>query len=229
MLKGVFTGEEFDDRGDPAAQLRPSSINHLPVTRRITKAVAIPHSCILSGPNGNIRFWCFEETRARFGAEFFTSFSPISVLEIRHLWVGQHSTSRSGIRHTFPEQTVVDIRNTFRVLAKVEDLTLVSCKTAAFFSTLGVAADDEVLLPGLRRLTIFVGCEYLDVSAFIQCLKARKEQSRSLCEVTVVFEKEPEADLVEAMESLGEFVEELVYRVGEAPKLFWLDEDCDDW
>ena len=69
MLKGQFTGEAFDSYGCPAAQIHPSSIDHLPVTRGITKAVAIPNACILSGKNGNLRFWCLGGgTRGEFDA-----------------------------------------------------------------------------------------------------------------------------------------------------------------
>ena len=74
-----------DRRGSPTPQIHPPSIDHLPVTRGITKAVAMPNLCVLSGPDVNLRFWCFEGTRRKFDAEFFTSFSPISTLRIREL------------------------------------------------------------------------------------------------------------------------------------------------
>ena len=49
-LDGLFTGEEFDNHGSPTARIHPSSIDHLPVRRGITKAVTMPNSSILSGP-----------------------------------------------------------------------------------------------------------------------------------------------------------------------------------
>jgi hypothetical protein len=219
ILKGQFTGEDFDRHGDPTARIHPSSIDHIPVTKGITKAVAMPNSCILSGPNGNLKFWCFEETRDNFDAEFFTSFSPISVSEIRQLLVG----ARTDHRRLW-KQTAARVHGVFGVLTKVEDLTIVSCETEPFFATLGATVDNGILLPGLRRLTIYAGHGDLDVPALIQCAKARKGYSRPLGEVTVVFEEEPGAGLIQEVESLGEFVEELTYRVGEAPKLIWKDE-----
>ena len=88
MLKGMFTGEEVDIHGDPAARIHPSSIDHLPVTRGITRAVAMPNACVLSGPNGCLRFWFFQGNCNNFDAGYFTSLSPISVSEIRELLVG---------------------------------------------------------------------------------------------------------------------------------------------
>jgi len=224
MLKGQFTGAALDSCGNPAARIHPSSIGHLPVTRGITKAVAMPHSCVFSGPNGTLRFWCFNDTRGSFDAEFFTSFSPISVSEIRELWVGRGTTSYFGTRDRPWKQTAAGIHGAFGVLTKVEDLTVVSCETKPFFTTLGSTVDDGIILPGLRRLTIYVGCGDLDVPALIRCAKARKEHSRPLLEVTVVWEEEPGADFVQEVESLKEFVGELIYRIGEAPKLSWTDE-----
>jgi len=117
----------------------------------------------------------------------------------------------------------------FEVLTKVEDLTFVSCETEPFLAILGAAVDDGLLLPGLRRLTIYVGCVGLNASALMQCAKARKEHSPSLKEVTVVFEREPGAGAIQEVESIGEFVGELTHRIGEIPKLTWLGEDCDLW
>ena len=228
MLKGEFVDEKFARNPYPIARFHPSSIDHIPVTREIAKAVAIPNSCILSGPNGNLRFWCFEKTRGIFDAAFFTSFSPISVLGIRELWVGQNAMSRTGTSHTFWEQ--VDIDDAFRVLTKVEDLTIVGCKTEPFFWTLGVATGNSVLLPHLRRLTVFTGRRDLDVPGLIQCAKARNlGRYRPLEEVTLVFEKEPGSGLVHGVELLRDFVGKLICRIGKAPRLFWLDRDCDEW
>jgi len=47
--------------------------------------------------------------------------------------------------------------------------------------------------------------------------------------VIVVWEKDPGAVVREEVESLREFVGELVHRVGEAPKLFWRGDECDWW
>jgi len=74
-------------------------------------------------------------------------------------------------------------------------------------------------LPRLRRLTVYEGCGYLDISALIQCAKARKQRSRLLEEVTLVFETEPEADVLKEVKSLRGFVGVLSCRVGEAPEL----------
>ena len=77
------------------------------------------------------------------------------------------------------------------MLTKVEDLTIVNCKPNPFFSTLGVSVDDDVLLPGLRKLAIYVGRGDSTASALIRCAKARKEYSRPLGKVIIVFEKDP--------------------------------------
>ena len=229
MLKGESTGDEVGHYDPRVTRIHPSSIDHLPVTKGITKVVAMPNSCVLSGPNGNLRFWGFRRIRGTFDAQFFTPFSPISVLEIRELWVVHKSTSYIGSARRFLDPTAAEIRSAFKVPPKVEDLTLVGCRTERFFSALGMEADGVVLLPGLQRLTLFVGWEDLDFSALIQSAKARKEHAQPLGQVTIVFEEEPEADLVEGVEMLKEFVGESIYRVSEPPKLYWLDEGCDYW
>ena len=229
MLKGQFTGEAFNQYNSPAPRIHPSSISHLPVTRGITKAVAMPNSCVLSGPNGTLRFWCFRGTRENFDAGFFTSFSPISVLQITELWVGQRTESHFGGESEPWKQTVAGIRGAFEVLTKVEDLTIVNCETDPFFTTLGATVDDEILLPELESLTIYVGHGDLDVPTLVQCAKMRKEGSQPLGEVTVVFEKDPGDDVMQEVESVREFVGELFNCVGKAPKLSWLDEECDSW
>ena len=229
VLKGLFTGAELDGYGSPAARIHPSSIDHLPITRGITKAVATQNSCIFSGPNGTIRFWCFDGARENFDGEFFTSFSPISVSEIKELLVGARTESFFGTRRRPWRQTVARVRGAFAVLTKVEDLTIVSCDTDPFFATLGATADNAVLLPGLRRLTIYVGCGDLDVSALIQCAKRRVEHSRPLRGVTIIFENAPGADVVREVESLGEFMEELNHHVGVTPKLKWGDKNGESW
>jgi len=134
-----------------------------------------------------------------------------------------------GTNFRFPEQTAADVHGAFRVLTSLEDLTIVSCQTEPFFSALGVEAGDGVLLPGLRRLTAFVGYGDFDVSALIRSAKTRKEHFRPLVEMTIVFDEEPEAELVKGVELLREVVGELAYRVEEAPELYWLGEDCDPW
>ena len=233
MLKGLFTDETVNQHGSPAAQLHPSSIDHLPVTTGITKAVAMPNSCVLSGPNGNLRFRWFDGTRTNFDAEFFTSFSPISILQITELWVGQKTEScprdYPRDKSTPWKQAVPGVRGAFEVLTKVECLTIVSCETEPFFTTLGATVNGGVLLPRLQRLTIYVGCGDLDVPVLIRSAKSRKKHFRPLGEVTVVWEKDPGANIMQEVESLREFVGELIYRVGEAPELSWKDNAGDIW
>ena len=171
VLKGrQFTDKTLDAYGEPAARIHPSSIAHLPVMRGITKAVTMPRSCTLSGPNGNLAFWCFEGTREHFDADFFTSFSPISVLQIKELWIGRES--RSGRKHP-REQTAAGVQGASGVLTKVEDLTIVSGEMGAIFAALGATVDGGILLPRLQSLTIYVGRGNLDVLSLIQCAKAR--------------------------------------------------------
>ena len=215
LLRGRFTGEKIDHEGEFAAHIHPSSIGHLSVTREITKAVAMRNWCILSGPNGNLRFCCFEGTREDFNAEYFTSFSPISVLDIRELWVGQRGDRTWGVW----EQTSDGVLGAFTVLTKVEDLIIVRCKTETFFTTLGSTTDGGILLPKLRRLKVYVGSGDLDVRALVQCAKARKGYLHPLEEVVIVLEREMGVNFVQEMESLREFVGELSCRIGEAPKL----------
>ena len=223
-LKGPFTGEEFDWAGDASARIHPSSIDHLPVMREITKVVAMPNSCILSGPNGNLRFWCTDFARGSFDGLYFTSFSPIFVLDIRELWVGQNTTTRNPWK-----QTIAGARGAFGVLKKVDDLTIVSCETGPLFATLGTPERDGVPLPGLRRLTIYVGLGDVDIPTLVQCVKTRKTYSRPLGKVTVVFEEEPGADLVRWLELLRASVGEMAYCVGETPRLYWETTDCVLW
>jgi hypothetical protein len=227
LLEGQLIGEKFDEHGDPAARIHPSSIDHLPVMRGITKAVATPNSCVFSGPNGNIRFWPFYETRDSFDAEFFASFSPISVSGVRKLLVGMKTESYFGTRRRLWKQTAARVRGAFEVLTKVEDLTIVSCEMVPFFAALGATVDGATLLPGLRKLTIYIGCGDLKVSALIECARARLERSLPLREVIIVFENEPGAGLIREVELLREFVEELNYSVDAAPKLEWRDKNCD--
>ena len=229
LLKGQFTGEKLDQYGNPAARIHPSSIDHLPVMRGITKAVATPNSCIFSGPNGTLRFWCFDGARENFDGDFFSLFSPIPVSEIKELLVGARTESYYGTPSRPWKQTAARVRGAFGVLTKVEDLTIVSCETVPFFATLGATVDGATLLPGLRRLTIYVGCGDLDVSALIQCAKARLECSRPLGEVTIIFENEPGADVIREVESLREFVGELDYRVDVTPELQWGDKNGESW
>jgi len=212
-LTGRFTGKILSQCGDPAARIHPSSIDHISVARGITKATAMPNSCILSGPNGNLRFYSFERIPGEtFDAGFFTLF-PISILEVRELWVGQSARGSPW------DQTTTGVCSAFRVLKKVEDLTIVNCETEPFFAALGAPADVGVLLPGLRRLTIHVGRGDLDPSALVRCAKARKGCFQPLGEVTVVFEEEPGAGFIEEARSLRDLVAQLTYHVGDTPKL----------
>jgi len=215
LLTGQFTGKEFDERGAPVPRIHPSSIDHFPAMRGITKAVAMPSSCILSGSNGNLRFWCFKRSRDNFDAEFFTSFAPISVSGIKELWVGATTESYSSRRPW--KQTATGVRSAFKALTKVEDLTIVSCETEPIFAALDVGVGNTILLPRLRRIAIYVGCGDLDVLALIQSAKARKEHSQPLGEVVIVFENEPVAGVVRELGPLRELVEELNYRVGVTP------------
>ena len=182
--------------------------------REITKAIAVLYPRILSGLNGN-GFWRSGYTRRNFGEEYFTSFSPVSVLDTRGLLAGQRGNSARG----YWRQAVGQVLGAFRVSTKVEDLSIVCCKTEAFFTTLGSTTDGGALLPELQRLTIYVGFEGLDIRALVQCAKARKGHSRPLEEVTVVLEHERGFSFVRELESLREFVGELAYRVGETPCL----------
>jgi len=230
ILDGRYIDDEFNQRSFPMPRIHPSSIDHLPVTRGITKAVVMPHSCVFSGPNGNLRFWCLDNTYGNFDAEFFTSFSPISVSEITELWIGRSRIeSYPHPSCAYWRQTPAGTHGAFGVLKKVEDLTIVNCETEHFFTMLGSTVDDSILLLGLQRLTVYVWYTVLDVPALIRCAKARKEHSRPLLEVTIVWE-EPGADFVQEVESLREFVGEVIYRIGElAPELPSTDESFETW
>ena len=224
-LEGQFTGEEFDIFGEPAARIHPSSIDHLPATREITKAVAMPNSCDFSGPNGDLRFIWSDEARGSFNGRYFTSLSPVFVLDIRELLVGQNTTAGSPWK-----QTVAGARGAFSVLTKVEDLTIVNCETGPLFAALGVAKDGRMFLPELQRLTIYVGLGNVKVLALIRCAEARKERSKPLGKVTVIFKEELGDDSVRELESLRAFVGELIYYVGAAPKLSReIDDNGETW
>lgn len=218
-LRGRFTAEEFDIHADPPAQIHPSSIDHLPVTRGITNAEAMPNSCILSGPNGRLRFRCSRGDRDNFDANFFTFFSPTPAFEIRELSVGARVELGNGRKAW--EQTVAQVRGAFGALVKLEDLTIVNCQTEPFFAALGATTDDLVLLPALRKLTIYVGYGDLDASTLVRSAEERFERSQPLGKVTIVFDNEPEADVIPAVESLRGFVGELNHSVGETPELRW--------
>ena len=87
------------------------------------------------------------------------------------------------------------------------------------FTARNVDADNAILLPRLRRLTIYVGCGDLDVSTLIQSVKAGNEHSRAFGEVAIIFEEEPGADMIQGLEPLRQLVVELDYRVGVTPVL----------
>ena len=148
-------------------------------------------------------------------------------MQIRELWIGQRHESYDKPRPW--EQTVAGVHGAFEVLTKVEDLTIVSCETEPFFATLGATVDGGILLPRLQSLTVYVGCGDLKVSSLIRCTKSRKGHLQPLGEVTVVWETDPGADVMQEVESLGEFVGELIHRVGEAPTLDWRSKECDTW
>jgi hypothetical protein len=228
VLKGEFMDRPFDSYGYPAPRIHPSSIDHLPVTRGITKAVAMPHSCILSGPNGNLRFWCFDEVRKYLDAEFFTSFSPIKALQITELWVGKSADGHFYARRTPWKQTVDGVIRAFKVLTKVEDLTIVGCETEALFPTLGPTAEEGILLPRLRKLTVYVAWGDFKILALIRSMSARKGCSQPL-EVTIVLEKEPDVDFLREVDPLRELVGELTCCAGDTPKLAWLGDGGGVW
>ena len=233
ILKGQFTGAALDRYGFHAARIHSSSIDHLPVTTEITKVVAMPNSCILSGPNGDIRLWCPEGcARGNFDAEFLTSLSPIHVLEIKELWVG-HSTMSSFYPGPWL-QGLPGIRGAFAVLPKVEDLTIVGCVTEPFFtalnpSTTASSAGMDTLLPVLRKLTVYVAPRDLNICELIRCMRVRKRHSRPLGKVAIVFMEEVGVKITRKVELLREFVEVLEYYVGEAPALIWKGVDREDW
>jgi len=197
----------------PVALIHPSSIDHLPVMRGITKAVAVPSLCAYSGPNGTLRL----QRPEIFDSNYFTSYSPISVLHIKELVVG-------AVLNAPWKHAITGICDTFKVLSELEDLTIVSCVAKPFFTSLGTTVDSRILLPGLRRLSVYVGFRDLDIPSLIRSAKARKEHSRLLEEVTVVWEEDPGAGVLQVVEPLREFVGELTLRVGEAPELPWNDD-----
>jgi len=136
---------------------------------------------------------------------------------------------RFSNKRTSWKQTAAGLRGAFEALTDLEGLTVVCCEMEPFLQMLGEAVDGGILLPALQKLTVYVGCGDMDVSALIECAKARKEHFRPLGEVTVVWEMDPGAGVRREVESLGGFVGELIYRVGEAPKLFWRGDECDWW
>jgi len=227
ILEGQFTGETNTLRGFPAAKIHPSSIDHLPVMGGITKAVVMEGSCTFSGPSGNLSFRWFQGIREHIDARFFTSFSPVSVLQIRELWIGQRTVYRFSNKRTSWKQTAAGLRGAFEVLTDVEGLTIVYCEMEPFLQALGETVDGRILLPELQRLTAYVECGDMDISALIQCTRTRKEHFRPLGEVTVVWEMDPGGGVRDEVESLREFVGELVHCVGKAPKLFWRGDECD--
>ena len=226
-LRGIFVDETPDHHSSLVARIHPSSIDYLPVMRGIIKAVATAAWCSLAGPNGKLTLSCCNVAREKFDTDFFTSFSPISISQIRELWVGQKAYG--GIKGWTWRQTAVEIHGVFAVLTKVEDLTIVNCQTGPFFVTLGATVEDGVLLPGLRRLTVYGRSEDLDVPALTKCAKARQEHFRPLGEVTVVWEEDPGADIMREVESLREFVGELIHQVGEDPELVRRGRECGCW
>ena len=223
LLSGKLTRNESGIPVDPSVRIHPSSIDHLPVTRGVTRATIMPNGCVLSGPNGRLRFDFFPGSRENFDAGYLTSLSSISVSEIRELSVGME-VDPHGIRRPW-KQAAGRVRGAFEVLKKVEDLSIVNCEVGPFFAALGSTADGNVLLPELRRLTIYIGREDLDVGALIQCSGVRFDHSRPLGEVTIVFEKQPGKGVILEMELLKGFVGEMNYRVGKTPELEWHCED----
>ena len=132
-------------------------------------------------------------------------------------------------KRTSWKESAARLRGASEVLTDVEGSTIVCCKMEPFLQTLGETMDGRILLPGLQKLTVYVGYGDMDVSVLIQCTRTRKEHSRPLGEVIVVWEKDPGAVFRGEVESLSEFAGELVHRVGETPKLLWRGDECDWW
>ena len=222
MVLGVKpTGETLTQRGSPAAKIHSSSIDHLPVMRGITKAVVMPGSCTFSGLSGNLSFRWLQGTCENINTHFFTSFSPITVLQIRELWIEKRTVYGFDNERTSWKQSAAGLPGVFGALTDVEGLTVVCYEMEPFLQTLAVTVDGGFLLPALQRLTVYVKCGDMVVPALIQCTKARKEHFRPLGEVTVVWGEDPGARVRDEMESLREFVGELVHCVGEAPEFLW--------
>lgn len=196
--------------------------------RGITKAIAIAGIYIFSGPNGNI---ALSYGSGGFGeglcAEIFVSslyfhgrdsdlceeiFPPVP--EIKVLWVGGEEPWLQGIH---------EIKDAFKVLEGLEELIIVGCHTQPFSTVLRMTTNlDEggrILLPVLQRLTIYVVSGDLDIYDLTRCVGARKEHSRPLEKLTIVFKKTPTERLICMVKPLGEFVGEFEYLVGEAPAL----------
>jgi len=192
------------------------------MTGGITKAVTIPGSFTLSGPNGNPRFWCFGKTCGIFDTELFVSSSSIPVLEIRESWVGQYTISHIDTSRTFWEQD--DIDDAFRVLTKVEDLAFVGCKMEPFF---GLSEWQWAIV--LSFPTYGGPLSSLDVPGFIPMRESKEGMFQPTRGSFPVFEKEPGSGLVQGVEVLRDFVGELICRIGKAPRLFWLGESCVKW
>ena len=131
--------------------------------------------------------------------------------------------------------SVTGIRGVFEFLTRVEDLTIIDCNTRPFSTALGMTAAIDagggILLPALRRLTIYAVCGDFDIPDLIRCAKARKKHSRALEEVTIVFGEVGVAapGLIRSVEPLREFVGEVNHRVGETSMLIWGGLDCDNW
>jgi len=62
--------------------------------------VAMEGSCIFSAPSGNLNFQWFQGTCEDTDTHFFTSFTRISVLQIREPWVGQRTVYRFSNERT---------------------------------------------------------------------------------------------------------------------------------
>ena len=70
-------------------------------------------------------------------------------------------------KRTSLKQTAAGLRGASEVLTDVEGLTIVCCKMEPFLQTLGETVGGRILLPGLQKLTVYVGCGDMDVSALI--------------------------------------------------------------
>ena len=180
----------------------------------------MPNSCTFSGTNGNLSIWCRKGIRGYSDGDYFYFVLP------DHRLADQGALGWTGNRTLFYYhpcgpwgKTIGWVYGAFEMPKEAEDLAIVSCETWPFFMAFGATVNGENL-PGLRGFTIYVGYGGLHVSALIQLAKTRKEHFRSLEGVTVVLERDPEADVIQEVESFREFMGKLTHGFCEAPK-FW--------
>ena len=164
MLKGHFT----DSYGPPDAQIYLSVIERLPATGGVAKIVATPNACGFSGPTVNLRFWCFMQTEIASIPTSLCPHRPLSLDQRALGWVENRSRfhadddgDNNGDDLRSPQWTwkwtTAVVRGVLEVLAKVEELIIINWEIHGPHDT----RDESglcVLLPKLRRLTIYVRC-----------------------------------------------------------------------